>query len=691
MSRARRAGSILAATAALACLGAAPAQAITNVYALQETLAAPGGTLLQYGVGPGGALAPLAPTLIAGPARDIAVTPDGRFAYVITSLEPAGAVASSTIVPLARGASGRLEPNGASVGPMAGNARGIVVNPQGTRVYYGHPANAIFFRSINPDGSLGAENAFPLAPVAPLFTPFAQFLAMTPDGRNLYAAQYEGRTGLVVWQSTIDTTTGVGTPKEPASVAFPAAAGVPAPTTVGRMALTPSASHLYVATDSAGVGIGRWAIDPATGALSGASAEAPPADGYAEAAVAVSPGGGALWAPSAGGAPAGPERIRQFAVGAGGALAPLAPPAVSYIVASAARDLIASPDGASVYLGQSGTVGEWSAGPAGTLSHRANAPAGPDPALVNQGIALSPSQAPEARFVPIPGAAGRASLFDARASTDPDGTIARYDWEFGDGTNAPNGGPVVSHVYPTPGTRSVTLTVTDADGTSTTQLWTGTRMLRNGGLAAQTTRSISVQAAAALRPRKGKSVTIRAAGGRILVRVPGTRTYVPIGDLTEIPLGSIIDARKGKALITTEVNAATRSTQSSIFYDWYFKILQTKGAKPITEARMTKGSFASCAPSRLSRLSTSAPIAAKSKKRSKKKIRRLWGNGKGDFRTGGKRSSATVRGTQWLVEDRCNGTVTRVKTGRVDVRDFRLRKTIRLRAGKRSRYLAKAP
>ena len=72
-------------------------------------------------------------------------------------------------------------------------------------------------------------------------------------------------------------------------------------------------------------------------------------------------------------------------------------------------------------------------------------------------------------------------------------------------------------------------------------------------------------------------------------------------------------------------------------------------------------------------------------------MRHLWGRGSGSFRTGSKRSAATVRGTWWLVEDRCDGTVTRVKTGRVDVRDFRLKKTIRLRAGKRSLYLAKAP
>ena len=44
---------------------------------------------------------------------------------------------------------------------------------------------------------------------------------------------------------------------------------------------------------------------------------------------------------------------------------------------------------------------------------------------------------------------------------------------------------------------------------------------------------------------------------------------------------------------------------------------------------------------------------------------KLWGNGKGKFRTSGKYSSATVRGTIWLVEDRCEGTLTKVTRGTV--------------------------
>ena len=67
--------------------------------------------------------------------------------------------------------------------------------------------------------------------------------------------------------------------------------------------------------------------------------------------------------------------------------------------------------------------------------------------------------------------------------------------------------------------------------------------------------------------------------------------------------------------------------------------------------------------------------------------RHLWGDGKGAFRTSGKYSSATVRGTKWLVKDSCAGTLTRVVRGTVKVRDKVRRKTVTVRAGKS--YLAK--
>jgi ferric-dicitrate binding protein FerR (iron transport regulator) len=71
-----------------------------------------------------------------------------------------------------------------------------------------------------------------------------------------------------------------------------------------------------------------------------------------------------------------------------------------------------------------------------------------------------------------------------------------------------------------------------------------------------------------------------------------------------------------------------------------------------------------------------------------KKVRRLWGDGKGRFRTRGKHGAATVRGTKWLTEDRCSGTLFRVKRGVVAVKDFRTKKTVLVKKGKS--YLARA-
>jgi len=57
--------------------------------------------------------------------------------------------------------------------------------------------------------------------------------------------------------------------------------------------------------------------------------------------------------------------------------------------------------------------------------------------------------------------------FDGTGSSDTDGSIVSYAWTFGDG--ATGSGATISHVYDSPGTRIVTLTVTDNGSAIDTQ------------------------------------------------------------------------------------------------------------------------------------------------------------------------------------------------------------------------------
>lgn len=142
-------------------------------------------------------------------------------------------------------------------------------------------------------------------------------------------------------------------------------------------------------------------------------------------------------------------------------------------------------------------------------------------------LAIVPDQSPVASFATGTTKKDPLNLFfSGIGSTDPDGSVARYDWNFGDGVTTANGGPAPTHKYAKAGIYSASLTVTDNEGCSG-MVFTG-RTAHCNGSASTAVQAITVKAPNNFKFGKLKR-NVRKGTAKLTVRVPAAGKLIVSG------------------------------------------------------------------------------------------------------------------------------------------------------------------
>ena len=197
----------------------------------------------------------------------------------------------------------------------------------------------------------------------------------------------------------------------------------------------------------------------------------------------------------------------------------------------------------------------------------------------------------------------------------------------------------------------------------------------------------------------GTTAQVTAVSGEVFVKLPSSARarasqkapiagFVPIKGVATVPIGSEIDARRGELEIKTASKFTGKGQRSGLqqgrFAAAMFELRQQKArrraqqtAKPVTDLvlKTPPGLSRACASQ-----STIGPI--------KGIVRSLSATLKGSFRAIGAAATVTASSGSWIVQDRCEGTLTQVGSGRVTVYDEALKKHVTVRSGQG--YLARA-
>jgi 6-phosphogluconolactonase (cycloisomerase 2 family) len=573
------------------------------------------------------------------------MTPEGTDLY---------ATAGEAVLQYDVATDGRLTPKSPVALAIGGDAHSIAVHPDGHSVYVtDHLQDEVHQYDVGPEGRL-----VPKAPGAASTGESPSGVAVTPDGRTGYVLVTGGIQVFDIDAAGRFTIRAGGAPI--------ASAGLE------DIALTPNGRNLYVTALDGRVLQFDIGADGTPIPKSPAAVEVTP--GAHPVGIAIAPDGSAAYVATRGWAAGGARHVFTFDVEPDGRLSPGdfahagdSPWKLWY--------LSTTPNGQTLFVA-GGDGHRFDLGTGAGLSPSVPASVGLDDAV---GVVVSPNQAPAASFAIVQPIAGEPIQFDASSAGDVDGTIVRYDWDFGDGTSAPDGGPTPTHVYNEPGTYIVTLVVTDNEGASTATIFTGGTVLGHGAPGAVISHEIEVKAppepAAPAQepvPDLGETLVAEPQSGVVRVRVRGGKRFRPLGSIKELPLGSTLDTRRGRVTVSTIRDRRNR-VQEGVFHAGVFTVRQRAASRFVTDI-ILRGKV--------------GPCEVEEARSSAVSRRRLWGSGRGRFRSRGSNSSATVRGTIWLVEDRCDGTLTRVRRGVVIVNDFGLGEKVTVKAGES--YLARA-
>ncbi len=413
----------------------------------------------------------------AGNAVAEAISPDGRTAWIVNrgaadsdpgTITPVDLTASPPAVGIPVAITGATSSQACGASPRDRNGvNAIALTPDGTHAYVTDAATDTVY-PVDLEPPVKARPAIALAAGAQ-----PDGIAITPDGTTAYVTN-AGDDSV----TPIDLATGTtGTPLHLHTGSQPSA-----------IAITPDGRTAYVAeagrASAVPITLARRAIgaEIATGGIPGGVAIS--ADGTT---AYVSDGGRVV---ACGGTPA--AQVSEIST------------ATNHVTrtdstAFPGGDLgpALTPDGRRVYTTSGGAGNGVATGFVNVIDTATGNQLPGFRAGFNQtDVAIAPDQAPVAAFNVGGGNPGSPITFDASGSTTPAGTIARYEWDFGDGQHAADAGPSTTHVYASPGSYPVTLRVTNSVGTSTRRVFTGRMVLRNGGPSAQASRSIEITTAA---------------------------------------------------------------------------------------------------------------------------------------------------------------------------------------------------